>query len=133
MTEKIEVEKLSGVSVLIVEDEPAIQTYIRMTLENAGAKTMLAKNGFDAIHLFKTNNFHAIVSDLNMPGGHGDDFMATLSAVQTHPPVIFVTGDSSKERHNKVYLSGAAAVLKKPINSIILIDIVARCVKKKWM
>jgi CheY-like chemotaxis protein len=65
-------------SVLIVDDEACIRETTSMLLVAAGYETCTAKNGFDALLQLRTTHPDVIISDLNMPGMSGFEFLSVL-------------------------------------------------------
>jgi CheY-like chemotaxis protein len=53
---------------LIVEDEVMIRIFMRDVFEGAGFKTREAANADEALELLKSEEFAAILSDIEMPG-----------------------------------------------------------------
>nr|WP_255532971.1 hybrid sensor histidine kinase/response regulator [Polynucleobacter sp. CS-Odin-A6] len=58
---------LLGTRILVVEDNLINQTVIKQFLLRAGALIELASNGLDAIALLKTEQFDAVLMDIQMP------------------------------------------------------------------
>ena len=82
--------------ILVVDDEPHILHYMRVTLEAWGHTVEVASDGSDAIERASTEPFDVIVCDLRMPRLGGREMYEKLAA--THPEiaerVIFATGDT---------------------------------------
>jgi DNA-binding response OmpR family regulator len=53
--------------ILVVDDEPGIQNFIRRNLELRAFKVSLANNGLEALALFEQTNFALIILDIMMP------------------------------------------------------------------
>ena len=58
---------LASSQVLVVEDNPIIQTVIKQFLLRAGASIDIANNGQDALELLKTRQYDAVLMDIQMP------------------------------------------------------------------
>jgi two-component system NtrC family sensor kinase len=82
--------------VLVVDDEPHILHYMRVTLEAWGHSVEVASDGGDAVERALANPFDVIVCDLRMPRLGGREMYEKLAA--EHPQiadrVIFATGDT---------------------------------------
>lgn len=82
--------------VLIVDDEPHILHYMRVTLEAWGHSVEVASDGSDAVERAQAAPFDVIVCDLRMPRLGGREMYEKL--VERRPEVadrvIFATGDT---------------------------------------
>ncbi len=63
--------ELSGLRVLLVEDNPVNQTVALKLLEKLGYRAELASNGLEAVEMVKRSPFDLIFMDLQMPGLDG--------------------------------------------------------------
>jgi CheY-like chemotaxis protein len=63
-----------GKTVLVVDDEPDIQFYLKTILENAGFDVMVASNGKQALDRVKDRKPDVISLDLVMPKMSGLKF-----------------------------------------------------------
>ena len=85
---------LEGRLVLVVEDEEDARAYLVAILEDAGARTCEARDGFEALELASRDSPDLITLDLSMPRMDG---MATFRELRARPktaeiPVCVVTG-----------------------------------------
>jgi signal transduction histidine kinase/CheY-like chemotaxis protein len=82
--------------ILVVDDEPHIQHYMRATLEAWGHTVTLANNGAKALDEAVQASFDAIISDLRMPELGGREMFERLTRAHPHiaERVIFSTGDT---------------------------------------
>ena len=82
--------------VLVVDDEPHILHYMRVTLEAWGHTVEIASDGSDAVERALATPFDVIVCDLRMPRLGGREMYEALAV--EHPEVarrvIFATGDT---------------------------------------
>ena len=65
-------------SVLVVDDDPAIRGLVRMLLKHDGLAVDEAAGGQDAITLLQEKDYDAIVLDMMMRNGSGEDVLARL-------------------------------------------------------
>jgi two-component system NtrC family sensor kinase len=81
---------------LVVDDEPHIQHYMRATLEAWGHEVTLADNGREALELATITPFDVIISDLRMPELGGREMLERLQALRPEAAdrVVFSTGDT---------------------------------------
>jgi CheY-like chemotaxis protein len=82
--------------ILVVDDEPHIQHYMRATLEAWGHTVAVATNGASGLEQAVHQRFDAIICDLRMPELGGREMFERLR--RTHPDVaeriVFSTGDT---------------------------------------
>jgi CheY-like chemotaxis protein len=105
-------------TVLIVDDDRVISQLIAGVLRAKGYKTLTA---FDAVQAMMTAMrppfVDAIVLDINMPGGSGEETLKKLK-MNTRTlsiPVVILSGSIDDAVQERVRTLGAAAVLSKPL------------------
>jgi len=84
--------------VLIADDDPNFSDGVAGYLSEQGIKTILAKNGQEAIEQMTSNNVDVLVLDLNMPIMSGLDVYLELKKKGLAVKTIIVTGDDKKEK-----------------------------------
>ena len=91
----LELDRLAGTRVLVVEDEPALAAAVADSLTDAGFEVDRAGDGEEALARVRERLYDLIVCDLKMPRLDGMSFYRAIAA--TEPAlarrVIFVTGD----------------------------------------
>lgn len=81
------------ISVLCVDDEPAILEISRLFLERSGdIKVQTARSAPEALNLVKNNKFDVIVSDFEMPEMDGLVLLKILRGQGDRIPIILFTG-----------------------------------------
>jgi len=81
------------ISVLFIDDEPALLEITRLFLERSGEiKVETCRSALEALDLLKTRSFDAIVSDYEMPLMDGIVFLKILRAEGDTTPFIIFTG-----------------------------------------
>lgn len=102
--------------VLIVEDDPDQARILRIGLHQHGFITAVAENASAALLRLKQEIFDVVLSDLNLPGMRGDEFLRRLRA--EHPAVAFVmyTGETRDvDAVRNSYRAGVDDYLTKPM------------------
>jgi DNA-binding response OmpR family regulator len=74
--------------ILVVDDEPSIQHFVKRNLELRAFKVSLASNGLEALALFEHTNFVLIILDIMMPGLDGLEVCRRIRQRSTVPIVI---------------------------------------------
>jgi DNA-binding response OmpR family regulator len=77
--------------ILIVEDDQAILTGLIDLLKSEGYKTASAKNGSDALRLYKEENPDLIILDIMIPEKSGYDVCREIRKSDALTPVIMLT------------------------------------------
>ncbi len=116
-------------SILIVDDEQDIRMGLKALLEHKGYEVATAKDGLEALSLFKEYQYAMVFSDIMMPNMSGIDLTKQVKAINPDTIVILFTGYSSIESAVEAIKSGAEEYLLKPVNNDDVINLVARVYK----
>jgi two-component system, sensor histidine kinase SagS len=114
--------------VLIADDEDVIRETIADVLTSAGAITVSAQDGMEAIAMIRSQHFDLVVSDINMPRKTGYEVFAAAKEINPDCQVILVTGFGYDPDHSIVKASreGLAGVLFKPFKVDKLLEEIHR-------
>jgi DNA-binding response OmpR family regulator len=82
--------------VLVAEDDTHIRNGLIDTLESEGYRTTAAKNGKDAVVLFKAGTFDLVLLDIMMPSLSGYDVCRAIRKKDEQVPVIMLTAKSDE-------------------------------------
>jgi len=125
-------EELSKSSLLIVDDNPDIRTYLRTILENRYEVTEAAdgKSGLEVAHASVPD---LIISDVMMPVMNGLEFCQQVKqhVATSHIPVILLTARALSHHQVEGYESGADAYLTKPFSPEVLLARVENLLKSR--
>ena len=114
---------LEGLKILLAEDDMLIGTLTQKQLGAAGAQVTWAKNGQEALDIFRHGSFDVVVTDLMMPELDGLGLIKALRAdVGCDLPVIAVTAAVIGEETDALFKSGASDVISKPISVDKLVE-----------
>jgi two-component system, chemotaxis family, chemotaxis protein CheY len=105
--------------VLIVDDSPAMRTFVRRVIDMSGfelSDCFEASNGVEALDLLRTEWVDAILTDINMPGMDGQEFLRRLSEDELlrSIPAIVISTDSTSHRMASMASLGARGYVTKP-------------------
>jgi len=105
-------------TILVVEDEPAIQELISFNLELAGHQALRAENAEQAMEMVRAALPDLIVLDWMLPGMSGIDFARRLRAEKRTQdvPVIMLTARAEEGDKLAGLESGADDYLTKPFS-----------------
>jgi two-component system, OmpR family, response regulator MtrA len=99
---------------LIVEDDAAIGTVLRMLLEDEGLHVELAQTGHQALALARARPPVLAIVDLGLPGLYGSSVTTALRWQQRDLPVILVSALPKATLAQAASDCQAAAYLSKP-------------------
>src|ERR1700692_1293311 len=88
-------ERLNGKTVLCADDEINELTARRMVLESSGFKVLVARNGKDALDVFRSTAVDAVVLDYFMPGMTGLFVAREMKDLRPEVPIIVLSGFAS--------------------------------------
>jgi two-component system chemotaxis response regulator CheY len=106
-------------TVLIVDDSPAMRSFVKRVLDLSGFETgtcFEANNGKEALELLASEWVDVILTDINMPVMNGHEFVQVLAANEAlHSiPIIVVSTDRTEDRVREMIALGAKGYIKKP-------------------
>ena len=116
-------EVLSGISILVAEDNHFSQRLIVKLLKTYGADCLVANNGLEAIEVARLLHVDLVLMDIHMPVIDGVSACdAIVNQSSASPPVIGLTADITGDGETKMVEAGAEIVLQKPFNEANLIN-----------
>ena len=112
---------MSG-KVLVVDDSPTMRRIVTNTLKRIGyADLKEAENGQEALILLGGNEFDLIVTDWNMPGMSGLEFIKSVRSDNSNKlPILMVTTRSEAEDVKEALQAGANSHIVKPFTPQVL-------------
>lgn len=116
------VPSLPGKTILLVEDNEEIRTYVKEHLEQY-YQVLEADNGSDAFEIILKEFPDLVVTDIMMPGIDGLELCSLIkNNLQTgHIPVILLTARTMVMHVKEGFLSGADDYVVKPFNIDVLL------------
>ena len=119
---------ISGLKILLVEDNPTNRMVVSRILEKQGANITAATNGVEALSSLETDHFDLLLTDVFMPEMGGKKLVQCLRSgggINENLPVIALTamGDIHEAEELKSY--GVDQVILKPFNSKDLINAIS--------
>lgn len=123
--------------ILLVEDDPNILKYLKMTLEFNGCQVITANHGREGLKVLSElkNSPDLIISDIMMPEMNGYDFFDAVSRNPDyyHVPFIFLSALDSPEDVRLGKMLGVDDYLTKPVNEEDFLAIVFGKIKRNKM
>ncbi|MEO1776073.1 MAG: response regulator [Pseudomonadota bacterium] len=112
---------LSGLTVLLAEDNPTNQIVAAGMLTNLGAQVEIANDGIEALERCSKKHFDMLVVDMDMPRLSGAALIATLrreSSIYRDTPILVLTAYLTEADIALAERSGADGFIAKPLVSI---------------
>jgi PAS domain S-box-containing protein len=126
-------DRLEGLNVLVVEDNPANRMIVRKILEGLGAAVELAEDGASGVEAAGRLAPSVILMDVQMPGMDGLEATRRIRALPgpaARAPIIALTANVL-EHQRKTYLScGMDGVVGKPIAPAALLTEILRLARR---
>ena len=114
---------LSGVTVLVAEDNAFNQKLIVRLLNAYGASCLTADNGLEAIDIAEKLHLDAILMDIHMPIVDGITACETIVEQSGESlPIIGLTADVTLAEQERIKKAGAVMMLLKPVDEDKLIS-----------
>ena len=118
---KYENNLFNNEKILVVEDNEANRMFMDIALKKMNLNFDFAKDGFEAIKLYKENKYHAIFMDENMPNMGGIEATRNILKYEkdnnlVHTPVIALTANALKGDKERFLEAGMDDYLTKPID-----------------
>ena len=118
-------------SVLIVDDEPGICSFLQKGLEKHFSLVEVADNVSTAEALHQRCHFDLIIADIRLPGRSGVDWVTELREQGSTTAVIFITAYADLQTAIDALRAGAADFIMKPFRMEQLLASVERCMERQ--
>jgi DNA-binding NtrC family response regulator len=102
---------------LVIEDEPSVQVFLRTALERDGFHIVVAASGVEGLRLLQQGKFRAVISDMRTPGGvNGGDVHAWLATNRPElvSKMLFITGDIVNDETTAILQRTGVRCIEKP-------------------
>ncbi|MEP6606609.1 MAG: response regulator [Nitrosospira sp.] len=117
---------LSGIKILIVDDEPDVLEIIKLILIHYHAKVIAALSAIEGLEHVQNHRPDVIVSDIGMPHMDGYQFIREVRKLSPHrggqTPAVALTAFTRPEDQKKAMDAGFQKHLSKPVRFESLID-----------
>ncbi|WP_291843809.1 ATP-binding protein [Maricaulis sp.] len=117
---------LSGLHLLVAEDDPVNALIARKCLEGLGVRVTPVAHGDAALESLTSQSFDAALLDQRMPGMDGPDVARAARAAGCCLPLIALTANDSEADRKLCLGAGMDEFLTKPLDADQLADILTR-------
>ncbi len=128
LSQPIKLERIAnqGAHILLVEDNPVNQKLAQKLLEKRGHQWTLARNGREAVELWRKGGFDLILMDCQMPEMSGYEATEHIrreeGITSKHIPIIAMTAQAMQGDREECLRVGMDSYVSKPINPDSLFD-----------
>jgi signal transduction histidine kinase/ActR/RegA family two-component response regulator len=123
---------LSGIKVLVVDDQPDARDMIKRVLEDCDADVVTAGSAAEALRAVEEGRPDVLVSDIGMPDVDGYELLRRIRALGPPPgghlPAIALTAFARSEDRTRALRAGFLAHVAKPVEPSELLATVASVV-----
>jgi signal transduction histidine kinase/CheY-like chemotaxis protein len=115
-SEQPPMEKLTGLKILVADDEPSVRQTIQRFLIRRSAVPVVACDGAEAEELLRSQHFDVVLLDVMMPKKTGYELVPVVRETQPGTPVILMSGYSEQPS----VAEPPDAFIEKPFNVAML-------------
>jgi two-component system nitrogen regulation response regulator GlnG len=113
-------------SVWIIDDDRSIRWVLEKALEREGISCEVFGSASEALARLEKSRPAAVISDINMPGPSGLEFLQFIKEKLPKVPVIIMTAYSDLDSAVAAFQGGAFEYLSKPFDVDAAVDLVRR-------
>lgn len=117
--------------ILIIEDDPIIQTELVTLLDGNGYEASAATDFTSVIQTVKTFQPHLVLLDIKLPQTNGFTLCSQIRSF-SNVPIIFVTSCTTDMDELNSIMLGGDAFITKPYNTAILLAKIASLLKRAY-
>lgn len=125
---------LSGVRILVVDDEADSRTMLQAVLQDSGAQVRTASSAGQGMEILQEWQPHVLVSDIGMPYEDGYSFIGRVQALEAgkapQTAAIALTAYARPEDRDKALQAGFHEYLTKPVSPGDLVAAILRAREK---
>jgi CheY-like chemotaxis protein len=124
---------LSGLNILVVEDDAETRNLVNVILSRCGANVTAADGVDAAIGVLDDRAWNVVVSDIAMPEKDGYELMEQIKEHfrEEPPPVMALTAFGAPEDRKRIAAAGFVRHLMKPIDPFIFARTVAAIARRE--
>lgn len=134
-TEEVDTFPTTNYSIMVVEDNDELRSFIKQSLQGLFKHVYTAPNGYEALATIKNKMPDIIVSDVMMPQMGGFEMCQKVKEdmATSHIPVILLTARGDTSSMNIGYKLGADTYLSKPFEEELLFTVITNLLRSREM
>lgn len=115
--------------ILTVDDDAGILSVLEIQLSDAGYRVIQARDGLEAIQLFREHRPDVVLSDMRMPYKDGQSLLESILQEDAEAMVIMMTAFASVEGAVDAMRTGAFDFIVKPFRESVVLAVIERALK----
>lgn len=110
--------------IVLVEDDEIMGASLLQRLQLEGAHVLWLKQMVRALGAIRTPSvpIDAVICDIGLPDGSGEELFTTLCQTRTPPPFLFITGQGGIGQAVRLIRAGAADYVTKPFDMAMFLE-----------
>jgi DNA-binding NtrC family response regulator len=114
----------TGRRIALIEDDEIMGGSIAQRLEIEGARVLWLKQAVRALGALRTPRepIDAVICDIRLPDGTGEELFGTLCHTRTPPPFLFITGQGDIGQAVRLMQAGATDYITKPFQMAVFLE-----------
>jgi DNA-binding NtrC family response regulator len=114
--------QLDGTTLALVEDDPIMGESLTQRLEIEGAKVTWWRTRADARRGLAAYKPDAVICDIRLPDGSGEDVFRDVSVQKQRPAFLFMTAYANIDQAVRLMKEGAGDYITKPFEMTTLLQ-----------
>ena len=129
---------MSGLKVLIVDDQPAVLAALELLFDVHGFQTLAARTPERALELVRSEELGVVLQDMNFhrdatSGEEGEALLQAIRKLDPDLPVVLMTAFQSLEAAVRLVRAGASDYIAKPWNDDKLVATVKNLIRLRQL
>jgi DNA-binding response OmpR family regulator len=123
----------AGQRIMIVDDDPGIRRTLQLLLSKAGYRVTQARDGLEALRLWRDHGGDLVITDLHMPEKNGIETIVELLTHTPGVPIIAMSGGGQTMRLDllgSTTLLGTVLTIEKPFTLAEMLALVKRALRR---
>ena len=118
--------------IMVVDDDAGIRRTLQILLSKAGYEVMQARDGLEAVRLWRDRGGDLVITDLHMPEKDGIETIVELLTFSPGIRIIAMSGGGQTKRLDllgNLALLGTVLTIEKPFTLTEMMTMVGRALK----
>ena len=118
--------------IMVVDDDASIRRTLQILLSKAGYEVMQARDGLEAVRLWRDRGGDLVITDLHMPEKDGIETIIELLSYSPGIRIIAMSGGGQTKRLDllgNMALLGTVLTIEKPFTLTEMMTMVSRALK----
>ena len=118
------------VSILVIDDEPAVGDALKLVLESNGYEVVLAEKGREGIKQANLKGFCIGIIDLFLSDISGLQAIKTIRELQPEILIILITGKGTPQAFSQARKLGVVGILAKPFRPAEILQLITKALAR---